>query len=246
MKNSTPRLFSPTQHAINTNERIGNTTPRSAIDRNHHFLFNNFFEPLFALDEYIKLLEDIRAVTSDPALQGKLMTTWEHEVYKRSEDTKGLDEEINVLLVHVRHACLYLELARAADDNKDRDRAWAFTNEASLMIDWIGGSSGPIFDKIDVANRVKQNRENGKGRNKAHLPVKEAAIRLLDEMKPEGGWPTKTKAVKAIETHLAEVIEKEQILTLDISNVEKWLTTWLRDDELVKPAWELNKHGDAR
>jgi len=242
MEKFTPRLFSPTQYAINTNERIGNTTVRAAIGRNHHYLFNYFFEPLLESDEYTNLLENIRAVTSNPELQGKLISTWEHEVYKCYEGIEGLDEEINILFDHVRHACLYLELAKAAEDNKDRDRAWAFTNEASLMINGISGASGAIFDKIDTANRTKQNRENGKGRIKNFFPVKQEAARLLEELKPKGGWLSVTSAASALEVPLGSFIDANRIGGIQSSNIQALLEkTWIPKDEFVNDAWQKSK-----
>ena len=89
---------------MNTNESIGNTTVDKAIARNHGMLWDGFFHPLIKLDEYNKLLEDIRAVIANPELQAELETRWRNEDRLHSE-------EINTLLQDARYACLYLELA---------------------------------------------------------------------------------------------------------------------------------------
>jgi hypothetical protein len=175
-----------------------------------------------------------------------LEDAWENTAQEHYKDIKDLNIEIGILFNHARQVLKYLELATAAEDNKNRDRAWAFNGEASLLIGEALEKTAAIHDRIELSSKAKQNIVNAKGRNKAHLPVKEATIRLLSEMKPEGGWPTKTKAIKDLEKYLTEVIEKKEILTLDISNIDKWLTTWLRDDELVNAAWEKNKHANAR
>jgi len=242
MKKIKPPLFSPTQYANHINESIGNTTARVAIGRNQRILFSCFFEPLLERDEHIKLLEDIRSVTSDPALQGKLMENWESEVYERDEEINGLNEEINILFEHVRHACLYLELAAAADEDKDRDRAWAFNNEASLMIGNITEKSEAILSKIEADSNAKQNSANGKGRIKNFLPVKEKAARLLYEMKPEGGWLTVVSAASALEEPLGNFIDTNRIGGIKSSNIRVLLEKkWIPKDALVNNAWLKNK-----
>ncbi|MCP2069876.1 hypothetical protein [Pseudomonas laurylsulfatiphila] len=235
-------LFSPTQYATHMNESIGNTTARVAIGRNHRTLWNCFFEPLLEHDEYIKLLEDIRAVTSDPALQGKLMDNWENEVYECNEEINGLNEEINITFQHVRHACLYLELATAAEKDKDHNRTWAFNNEASLMVGKIAEKSETILNKITADSNAKQNSKNGKGRIKSFLPAKEEAARLLDEMKPEGGWLTVVSAASALEEPLGSFIDANRIGGIKSSNIRNLLEKkWIPKDMLVNSAWQKNK-----
>ncbi|AKA82671.1 hypothetical protein VO64_2125 [Pseudomonas synxantha] len=45
---------------------------------------------------------------------------------------------------------------------------------------------------------------------------------------------------------MAEFIERNNIPALKITNIEKWLTAWLREDVLVNQAWEKTKHAKAR
>ncbi|QLG91207.1 hypothetical protein HZF02_04240 [Pseudomonas yamanorum] len=247
MKKIKPPLFTPAEFAKNINESIGNTTIDEAIDRNHGILLQHFFEPLLERDEHLKLLEDIRLVTNDPELQGKLMENWEHEVYETDWKTNGINERINTLLQHVRYACLYLELARAAEENKHRNRAWAFNNEASLMIGEIIEKSETILNAMEADKRSAQNSKNGKGRIKNFLPVKEEAVRLLEEMKPEGGWPTLTSAVTALDEPLAHFILSNRISGMTSTNIRVLLEkTWIPKDELVNPAWEKTKQAKTR
>ena len=232
-------LFSPHQITSSMNESIGNTTIVEAIARNHSMLRDHFFESLLDLDDYIQLLQSIRAVTDNSALQAELETRW------RNEDSQQ-NEEINTLLHHVRYACLYLEQGSAAEEQKNRDRAWAFTNHASVMVGEIIEKSAAILNTRDADSRTKQNSKNAQGRNNSILPVKEEAARLLYTLKPKAGWPYKTTAVTELEKPLNEFIEKNKIPTLQISNIEKWLKEWLREDELVNRAWESNKHVKTR
>lgn len=247
MKKIKPPLFSPAEFAAQMNATIGNTTIDEAIGRNHGILLQHFFEPLLERDERLKLLEDIRLATSDTERQGKLVENWKHEVYETDLKINGIDEHINTLLQHVRHACLYLELARAAEENKDRDRAWAFNNEASLMIGELIEKSETIFNEIETDKRSTQNSKNGKGRIKNFLPVKEEAVRLLEVMKPEGGWPTLTSAVTALDEPLAHFILSNRISGMTSTNIRVLLEkTWIPKDELVNPAWEKTKQAKTR
>jgi len=247
MKKIKPPLFTPTERAISMNESIGQTTVSEAIGRNHGFLLQHFFEPLLERDEHLKLLEDIRLVTSDPELQGKLVGNWEHEAYETGCKIHGIDEEINILLQRVRYACLYLELARAAEENKDRDRAWAFNNESSLMIGEIIEKSETILNAMETDKRSTQNSKNGKGRIKNFLPAKEEAVRLLEDMKPEDGWPTLASAVTALDEPLAHFILSNRISGMTSTNIRALLEkTWIPKDKLVNPAWEKTKHVKTR
>jgi hypothetical protein len=241
MKEKKTPLFSPTQLATHMNERIGNTTINAAIASNHEILQCHFFEPLIESDEHLKLLDSIRSCTSDLALQGQLEKSWNNEINENDEN----DEEISTLFQHVRYACLYLELASVAEQNKARDRAWAFNNHASLMVGEIIERSALIQNRIEIETRSKQNSKNAKGRNKSILSVKEEVVRLLEEVKPEAGWPYKATAVATLERPLTDFIENNNILDIQPSNIEKWLTKWLREDDIVNRAWEKSKRAQG-
>jgi hypothetical protein len=239
MTKATRPLFPAHQITASMNESIGNTTVVEAIARNHSMLRDHFFDSLLDLDHYIQLLEGIREVTSNPALQAELETRWENEDIQR-------DEAIKTLLHHVRYACLYLELGSDAEAQKNRDRAWAFTNYASLMVGEVIEKCAAILNTMKTDDRSNQNSRNAQGRNKSILLVKEQAARLLKEKRPQDGWPTKVKAVTDLEEPLAEFIKNNNIPALQISNIEKWLTAWLREDELVNQAWEKTKQAKTR
>lgn len=239
MIKKTQPLFPPQEVTANINESIGNTTIGEAIARNHDLLWHHFFDSLLSLDDYTQLLDSIRAVTGNPALQAELETRWENEHIQQ-------DEAINTLLHHVRYACLYLELGSDAEAQKNRDRAWAFTNYASVMIGEIIEKSATILNARDAESRAKQNSKNAQGRNNSILPVKEEAARLLHELKPKTGWPYKTTAITKLTKPLSAFIEKNNTPTLQISNIENWLTEWLREDEHVNRAWENSKRVKIR
>lgn len=231
MKKTKQPLFLPIQLTTITNNQIANTTVAESIARNQRILLDSSFDPFLDREEYIKLREDIRAVTSDVARQAELEQRWTNEVNQH-------DEETNILLQHARYACLYLELAEVSEKNKDRDRAWAFNSYASLMVGEAVEKSEAIFNAMEANKRSNQNSENGKGRIKNFLPVKEEAARLLEEMKPEGGWPTITSAVAALETPLKDFIIKNRIRGQSSENIGILLgKTWIPTDELVNHAW---------
>lgn len=232
-------LFSPHHITSSMNESIGNTTIGEAIARNHSLLRDHFFDSPIYLDDYVLLLKDIHAITNDPVLQAELEIRWRNE-------NSPQDKKTNTLLHHVRYACLYLELARTAEVYNNRDRAWAFTNYASLVVGEIIEKSAAILNAMEANHRSNKNSKNAQGRNKSILLVKGEAARLLKEKRPEDGWPTKVKAVADLEELLAEFIEKNNIPVLQISNIEKWLTVWLREDELVNLAWEKTKQAKTR
>lgn len=194
-------------------------------------LRDHFFDPLLELDDHIKLLEDIRAVIDNPALQAELETRW------RNEDSQ-LSEEVNTLLQDVRYACLYLELARAAETNNDRDRAWAFTCYASVMVGEITEKSAAVINKMNKNARSIQNSKNAKAREKNFLPAKEEVVRLLEQLKPVGGWPSFRGAAIALEEDMMEFILKTRPSNLTASNIRNLLETkWLPGDELVNSVW---------
>lgn len=228
-------LFSPIQLTTNTNDQIANTTIGESIGRNRRILIDSSFEPFLEREEYIKLLKDIRTATSDAALQAALEQRWKNEVSQH-------DEETNILLEHARYAWLYLELAEVAEANKDHDRAWAFNSYASEMVGKIVEKSDAIFKAQEIVRRIKQNRNNGKKRNENYLPVKEEAARLLEKMKPEGGWPSYRRAAIVLEAPLAEYISHNHIRGLTTSNIRNHLEKiWIPKDEIVNRAWLKSK-----
>jgi len=240
MTKATTPLFSPIKNVTHRNERIGNTSIDEAIAINHGLLLENFFEPLLGQDVYIKLLSDISTVTNDLALQAELEQAWGSEVSEYDDETKSVLKE-------AQYACLYIELARAAEASNKHVRAWAFNNHASLMVGEIIEKSAAIQKRAESKKRSQQNSKNGKARIKNFLPVQEEAIRLLEELKPEGGWPSYSNAATALEEDLAEFIIKTRPLSLTSSNIRELLEkTWLPKDKLVNPAWKKNKHSDAQ
>lgn len=234
MKEKKPALFTRTQLAIQENERIGNITIDAAIARNRGILHLHFFSPLTEPDAHLELLESIRSSISTPELQGQLEEDWDNESSKH-------DNDATKLLQHVKYACLYLELASAAEQNKARDKAWAFNSYASLMIGEIIERSAAIQNLNEADKRSVRNSKNAQGRNKSTLPLKEEIARLLEDLRPEAGWPYKTTAVATLERPLSDFIVNNNILDVQPSNIETWLPRWLCEDELVNPAWEKTK-----
>lgn len=233
-----PALFTATEITTDMNEKIGSTAILEAIARNHSILHDHFFSPFSEPDAYLELLESIRLNISSPVLQGQLEEDWYNEANKH-------DDSATRLLQHVRNACLYLELASIAEQNKNRDRAWAFNSHASLMVGEIIERSAAILNLHETEKRSVKNSVNAQGRNKAVLPLKKEVARLLEHLRPEAGWPHKSTAVAVLERHLSDFIDTNNISAVQISNIENWLPRWLLEDELVKRAWERTKRPKA-
>lgn len=235
-KNSQP-LLSPTQFVMNMNESIGNSTTGEAIDRNSLLLQEYFFGPQTENGEHFKLLKEIRHAISTPALQSNLEKKWDDEAY-------NYDPETYIRVKQVRYACLYIELAKSAEAQNDQNRAWAFINYSSIMVGEVVGRSASILSALEANRCAKQKSENGKGRIKNFLPVKEEAARLLVVMKPEGGWPTLVSALTALEQPLGDFINANSIGGVKSSNTYALLEkNWIHNDEVVNRAW-LNTKRD--
>lgn len=235
MTEAKPTLFSPIQDTTISNEEIANITVSSSIGRNKLLLRWHFFEPLFEHNEHLELLEEIRVVTSNVALQAELVQSWENEIIQHNG-------AFAILLRDVRHASLYLELATAAEEDQNRERAWAFNNHATMIVGGILEKINTRLNEMEIDKVSKQNSKNAMEGNKFILPAKEKAAKLLVEMRPEAGWPSKVNVYVAFEKPLAEFIKKNKIPRIRVSNIENWLGDWLREDKLVAPAWEKNKN----
>lgn len=242
MKKIKPPLFSPTQFAEIMNENIGGRTIHAAISRNYCVLQDHVFEPLLGLNKYAELLESIQIAIDDPALQAKLMADWENEVYEEYKDENEPNEKITILLDRARYACLYIGLARAALKRGDIERAWAFNNEASLNTGEAIAESTAILQEIEDRKCTAQNSKNAKGRTKNFLPAKQEAARLLNEMKPDGGWPSVASAALALNEPMQKFINMNRIGGIKGSNIQTLLEkTWIPKDPLVNNAWLNSK-----
>jgi hypothetical protein len=238
MKEAKSALYTALEITKNMNEKIGNTSILEAIARNYSMLQHHFFDSPLSNEDYVKLLEDIIAVIKNPIRQAELEARWKDEDRQQTE-------EINALLQEVRYACLYLELARAAEADDERDRAWAFNSYASLQVGEIIEKSAAIVSAMEADRRSSRNSKNAQGRNKSISLIKEETARLIEAMRPEAGWHYKSTIVAALEMPLTDFIEKNKILCIQPSNIEKWLTNWLREDERLKRVWERTKRPKA-
>ncbi|VVP38653.1 hypothetical protein PS850_04783 [Pseudomonas fluorescens] len=226
-----PSLLSPIQLVTIMNESIGNTTIDEAIAKNHWLLQKHFFEQLFKPDEYLNLLKDIQSVTSASALQADLEQSW-------SDEVDEYDDAPKILLREARYACLYIELAKSAENQEHRNQAWAFNNHASLLVGGIIEKLEIIFKDLEADKRTNINSHNGTGRIANFLPAKKEAARLLEKMKPKGGWPTIKSAVEALETPLGDFIKTNKIRGIKSSNICELLgRNWIHKDEIVNSAW---------
>lgn len=247
MKKKNLPLFSPTNSTILRDEEIANTSVLKAAARNHAILQENFFGPLFEPDVYQKLLQDILPVRTEPALQAQLEEQWENEACVLEGKIDGPYEELTILLRRVRYSCLYIELAILAENDNKRDRAWAFINEASIIVGGILEKYKAIDKKMETIRKSPQNVENAKRRVANFQSTKQEAIRLLHEMKPAGGWKTWTSAASALEEPLGKFIDVNRIAGITSSNARDLLRkNWLKRDPIVKTAWLATKAAKAR
>lgn len=234
-KNSQP-LLSPTQFVININASIGNSTIGEAIDRNALLLQEHFFGPQAENHENLKLLKEIRQAISTPELQANLEKNWDDDAY-------NYDPEAYTLVTQVRYACLYIELAKSAYAQNDKNRAWAFINYSSVMVGEVVGRSASILNDLEADNCAKQKSKNGKGRIKNFSSTKEEAARLLEVMKPEGGWPTLASALRTLNKPLGDFINTNRIRGIKSSNIYELLEkSWIHNDETINRAWLNTKH----
>lgn len=233
MKYKNPPL-SASQRVTHTNDNIGNCTLKKATERNLLILLENVFEPLFERSDFLKLLEDVSIAISDPILQATLEQQWENEA-------NGHEEEIRVILKNARYACLYIKLANAAKERKEYNRAWAFTNHASLITGETLEMSKNFLNQIEAEARSKQNIKNALGRNKASQLVKEEAARLLKELKPDGGWPSKNNAASKLARPLSDFIRDKKFSGLSWSNTESRIKIWMNEVGVVRDAWDQNR-----
>lgn len=231
MKKTKPPLFSHAQILGEFNEKIGSLTIQGAIDGSCSIIHTQIFEIFFEKYDYLKLLNEIREAISEPVLQAKLVESWESEVNE-------YNEEISLLLRDAQHISLYIEMARAAEIKKEHNRAWAFINYASQNIGEILVRAEIAVDNLKLDKRSKQNSKNAQERNKKLLPIKKEAARLIEEMKPKDGWLTKTNAVTTLERPIADFIEEKAITIVSTTNLERLLTKWLREEEILCSAWE--------
>ncbi|HFH3443532.1 hypothetical protein [Pseudomonas aeruginosa] len=216
------------------NDKIGNCTLKKATERNLLILLENVFEPLFERSEFLKILEDASIATSDPTLQAALEQQWESEANEH-------EEEIRVLLKNARYACLYIKLANTAEEKKEYDRAWAFTNHASLITGETLERSRIFLNQIGAEARSKQNIKNALGRNKAAQLAREEAARLLTELKPDGGWPSKNNAAAKLAGPLSDFIKEKKVSGLSWSNTESRIKIWMNEVGVVRDAWDQNR-----
>lgn len=237
-----PPLFFPVQSVMLMNEQIGGTSVVTAIARNHSLLQEHFFEPLSSLSHYNKIIKDIRSVKTEPALQAKLEERWQNELLIKNEETDSSNELVTQLLIRVRFACLYIELASMAEETKLRDQAWAFNNQASLMIGGIIEESMAIQKKLNTQKLSPQNKKNAQRRNINIEPARKEAARLLIEMKPKTGWMTPESAASKLEKPLQKYIEDNRISGVTGSNIKTRLKSWIKDYPIVAEAWLASKN----
>ncbi|WP_147310781.1 hypothetical protein [Pseudomonas citronellolis] len=225
------KSFSKTEAISNTISRLESQTIDEAIGRNHAILLENFFEPLIEKNYYLELLKNSRLPITTIEIEAI-----EHDTQDNKEP--DYDDEIKNLIKHAKYACLYMALARENEKNGEPYKAWALINHTSLMIGEISERAKKIIQATQIEAKSDQNSKNAQGRSKLILPAEELAARLLVEMMPEGGWPSKTSAASTLERPLSEFIIKNKISGVTSSNIKDCLKRrWLKKEGVVQEAW---------
>jgi hypothetical protein len=230
-------LFSPIEYVEITNKEMGGFTVIEAIGINYAILQGCAFEPIFGKDEFSILLNKIETAISSPILQATLMEEWDSEIS---------EEEIAIFINHFRHACLYMELARAAEKQNEHIKAWSFNNYASLKVGAISEKLENILKNAQAERLSTQNSKNAKEKDKNFIATQMETARLLKEMKPEEGWPSASRAAITLEKPLSEFIINNRVPGLTPSNIRTLVEkTWIPNNECVRSAWLSTKQSKS-
>ncbi|MEN1957419.1 hypothetical protein [Luteimonas changyuni] len=96
---------------------------------------------------------------------------------------------------------------------------------------------GPDYVPI-YAGKKKRASAGGHGRQKTFAPLIGAFEELLIERRPEGGWPSKAAAVRALLEEMQKLDVDEH---LSSENLEQTLTNWLRRKALAQTFKDTSK-----
>lgn len=135
----------------------------------------------------------------------------------------------------------YYLSARFNHANNETDKAWSALSEAYYYLGEIAGicqQRYPVSLATQEHEDSLQSPQSRGGKTKAlrFQSIKHKLIELLDEKKPEQGWPSKDMALKAILDELLK-FNKGTEYPLSSENLGKTVLNWSRQDETIKAAF---------
>lgn len=238
MKKSKPNLYSDADFLIINLNEIGKSSASSSIERNFHLLHFHFFDIYIDVEKYSDLKDKIRSRIGSTILVSELMQEWDTE--EKNDYT-----ELNALLRKAKHAYCYLELAKAAEQHGETNRAWAFNTHAAMTIGEIISTSETVQENLRLVELSKKNSANGRARVNNFTPVKQEVVRLLETMRPESGWESAMQTARSLKKPLAEFVGNK-FAGLSSSNIENLLAKkWIPEDPIVNEAWEKYRRPKA-
>lgn len=92
------------------------------------------------------------------------------------------------------------------------------------------------FYKYTTKTRSEISKEGGIARNAHYLTPKQKACELVRTLKPQEGWSNDLEAFKTILPKFRSYLVENNIKRPMISNIEKTLRRWIKNDELFSAA----------
>ncbi|WP_419792677.1 hypothetical protein [Serratia fonticola] len=135
----------------------------------------------------------------------------------------------------------YYLSARFNHANNEIDKAWSDLSEACYYLGEIAGicqQRYPVSLATQEHEGSLRSPQSIAGKTKAlrFHAIKYKLVELLEEQKPEQGWPSKDSAVNAIFNRLLQ-FNKERGNPLTPTNLSRIVLKWSRKDETIKAAF---------
>ncbi|MFZ1548628.1 MAG: hypothetical protein WAT12_16285 [Candidatus Nitrotoga sp.] len=232
-------------------EEEGRLNLSDAIKKNYSRLENIFSRYVF----YTYLQPQLRDY--------KNFTNYRNEITKQIDNKDITEQSVNdakCINIEIEReeksvsslwlSCVFTVIAERADQAGDNCRGWALIVHACYYAGRADLHTSMDRMKHNFIKQSKQGRKASLARDRKNENVKREAIRLLRDLAPEGGWVTKTSAIKGIEDRLYDFIKKVNSNLAsskeDGSDVlVQWLTKWINLDLAMGDAFTANsKKGD--
>ncbi|WP_104902776.1 hypothetical protein [Pseudomonas sp. LH1G9] len=160
------------------------------------------------------------------------------ETIEQEEDNRNLQSKIKApYKSHFHHACIYTELAKIKQGERDENTAWSFIVQANYQAGLTFGilSTYPGVDEEDVLSKL--GRKATQARHSEYDPERREVIKLLSSP-PSGGWKSEKEAFESIIEPLKSIIN-ESLKTLggkrfaltNIKKLEPAVKRWLSYDK---------------
>ncbi|MGL5423326.1 MAG: hypothetical protein ACRDAJ_10170 [Serratia fonticola] len=221
-------------------------------DSNRQNLFEKHCNFLLArFRETMAYFYNKKFVTPSPADTERYEALLE-EIIKQSDNGKNITTSIfvdygfNAIMNqefqnYFPHILGYYLSARFNYANNEIDKAWYDLSEACY---YLGEIAGICQQRYPVSLATQEHEGSlpspqsiaGKTKALRFHAIKYKLVELLDEQKPEQGWPSKDMAVKAILDKLLQ-FNKDTGSPLTPTNLAATVLNWSREDETIKVAF---------